>query len=249
MTATIIHAKAANILLDEFDFSGVTNSVELAISNNLADVTAFNDTDATFVEGKPSFKCGVNGLWEPSAGGYDAEMFTDLTATSRALGIWPDTFVTGKRGYELSTIVAGYPIAVPVGNFIAANVNWQGDLPAVRAYMLHYAAALGSTATGTAYNVGAPTATQTIYGVLRVMSVGGAGSNTLDVVIQSDTAEAFASPTARLTFTQVTTSVTFSIQSAAGALAGETWWRAVLTYAGVGTRTYKVAVSFGIRPT
>ena len=247
MSTTIVHAKAADILLDEFDFSGLTNEVELAVNNGLADVTAFLDTDATFVEGKAGWRATVNGLWD-GTGGYDAEMFTDLTATSRRLGIWPDTAAAGKRGWEGSTIVGRQPRVAPVADAVALNVDWIGDSPIMAAWSLMNANNLNSTTTGTAYNAGAAAAGETIVGVLRITEVGGAGANTLDVTIQSDDAEGFVSPTTRLTFTQVGTVVTFEMQSAAGAVA-DTWWRAVATYAGAGSRTYDVVVTFGIRST
>ena len=48
--------------------------------------------------------------------------------------------------------------------------------------------------------------------------------------------------------TTATTAVAFEIKTAAGAVT-DTWWRAVATYGGGGSRVYGLNVSFGIRPT
>ena len=72
-----IHAKSAGLLVDEFDFSGISNSMDLSLSEAPAEVTAFADTDLTFIQGKPTFTFDVNGLWSTSSPNYDGEMFID----------------------------------------------------------------------------------------------------------------------------------------------------------------------------
>ena len=78
-----ITAKSAGLLVDEFDFSGVSNSMDLDFAEAPADVTAFADSDMTYIQGKPTFTFNVNGLWSTASPNYDGEMFTDLTATNR----------------------------------------------------------------------------------------------------------------------------------------------------------------------
>ena len=58
-----ITAKSAAVPVDEFDFSGVSNSMDLSFTEPPAEVTAFAATDATFIQGKPGFSFTVNGLW------------------------------------------------------------------------------------------------------------------------------------------------------------------------------------------
>ena len=57
-----ISAKSAGLLVDEFDFSGVSNTMTMNFTETPADVTAFADTDMTFIQGKPSFTFDVGGL-------------------------------------------------------------------------------------------------------------------------------------------------------------------------------------------
>ena len=104
-----ISAKSAALLVDEFDFSGVSNAIDLSFATPATEVTAFADTDATFVQGKPGFTFDVNGLWSTASPNYDGEMFTDLTATARNVGIYPGGLTDGNVGYEGNTLISASP--------------------------------------------------------------------------------------------------------------------------------------------
>ena len=121
-----ISAKSAGLLVDEFDFSGVSNSMDLNFTEAPADVTAFADTDMTYIQGKPTFTFNVNGLWSTASPNYDGEMFTDLTATARRVGIYPGGLDEGTVGYEGATLISASPRVSTVGDAIACNVTWQG---------------------------------------------------------------------------------------------------------------------------
>ena len=246
-----LHAKAAAVYVDEFDFRGVSNAVTLDFSNNLAPVTAYADTDETYVEGKAGYTCAVKGLYSISSPDYDGEMFTDLTAASRRLGIFPGGPPAGNYGYELVTNITASPRKAATGSVVALDVSWRGNTPAARGPLLLVNTAVAASGNGTAYNMGAVGATQTLVGVIRLLAApGGAGNNTLDVIVQSDALESFLSPATVLTFTQLDQAsvATFEVQTQAGALT-DSWWRVSYTYAGAGTRTFSLVVSLGIRLT
>ena len=196
-----ISAKAAGLLVDEFDFSGVSNSMTLNFAEAPADVTAFADTDMTYVQGKPGFTFDVNGLWSTASPNYDGEMFTDLTATNRRVGIYPGGLSDGVFGYEGATNISASPRVSTIGDAIACNVSWQGASAPFRSTILRYATD-SSSANGTQYTLGTIANTNTIIAVLRLLEIGGSGNNTLDVKIQSDTS-GFSSATDQLTFTQL----------------------------------------------
>jgi hypothetical protein len=250
MCARLMATSVAHYV-DEWDFSGLSNSCDIAITNNLGEVTAYADTDATFVEGKPGFTINFGGLLDPVAGGYDAEMFIDLTSEGRRVGVFPGGATAGNYGYEADSNVSEQPRTAEIAGAIALNVNWQGDTPLVRAVLLDRQTAKNNSTAGTKFQRGAAAATDTIVGVLRLFAApGGAGSNTLDVTIESDANSGAGGETTRLTFAQLDqTSVALSeVVTAAGAVT-DTWWRVAYTYAGAGTRTFNLAISFGIRPT
>ena len=244
-----ILGKAADIFVDEFLFDDETNGVEIDIDNGLGDVTAFADTDATFVEGKAGFTLGINGLWSTASENYDGEMFTDLTAADRRVGIYPNAATAGERGYEGATNISAAPRVSETESAIALNVTWRGDTPLGRSWSLMRNTGQGSgTTNGTAYQAGAVTASQTIVGVLRCMGSSGGVDRTLDVTIQSASDEAFTTPNTRLTFTQITTVAAFEVQTLAGANT-DTWWRARAVVAGTSTPSFDMFVAFYIRTT
>lgn len=237
-----LHGKSTTLYIDERDFSGITNSVEIAVDNGIADVTAFEDVDATFVEGKAGVTLTINGFFSTASPDYDGQMFADLL-TAQQLGVYPGIIAGGTHGYEVEGAVEGQPRTAAHGAAIALNVSFKGDNPLVRVIVLGKNTALAASANGIAYNHGAVGATQQAYGVLRAFSVAG-GPGTLDVKIQSDDAVGFPSPTDRLTFTQLA-AAGVEVKTANGAIT-DTWWRVVFTVAGGGT--WNVLVALGIRP-
>ena len=240
-----ISAKSAALLVDEFDFSGVSNSMTLNFTEAPADVTAFADTDMTYIQGKPTFTFDVSGLWSTASPNYDGEMFTDLTATNRRVGIYPGGLSDGNVGYEGATNISASPRVSSIGDAIACNVTWQGASAPFRSTLLRYATD-SSSANGTQYTLGTIAASNTIIGVLRLIEISGSGNNTLDVKIQSDTS-GFSSASDRLTFTQLNqgSGATFETQTAAGPAGSDNIWRVVVTIGGAGSRSFKFAVGFG----
>ena len=240
-----ISAKAAGLLVDEFDFSGVSNSMTLNFAESPAEVTAFADTDLTYIQGKPGFTFDVNGLWSTASPNYDGEMFTDLTATNRRVGIYPGGLSDGVFGYEGATNISASPRVSTIGDAIACNVTWQGASAPFRSTILRYATD-SSSANGTQYPLGTIANTNTIVGVLRLLEIGGSGNNTLDVKIQSDTS-GFSSATDQLTFTQLNqgSGATFETKTATGPGGSDNIWRVVVTIAGAGSRSFKFIVGFG----
>ena len=240
-----ITAKSAALLVDEFDFSGVSHSMDLSFTEAPADVTAFAETDMTFIQGKPGFTFNVIGLWSTSSPNYDGEMFTDLTAANRRVGIYPGGLTDGNVGYEGATNISSSPRVSTIGDAIACNVEWQGASAPVRSTLLRYATD-SSSANGTQYTLGTIAATNTIVGILRLIEIGGSGNNTLDVKIQSDTS-GFSSASDRLTFTQLNqgSGATHEVKTATGPAGSDNIWRVVVTVGGAGSRTFKLAVGFG----
>lgn len=238
-----ITAKDTDVYLDEFDFNAVLNAVELTVDNGLAEVTAFSDTDATFVEGKAGVAATINGLWSLTSPSFDPQMFTDIV-TAIQVGIYPESATTGNRGYEFESYIIGQPRVSGSASAVQLNLTLKGDNNLVRTYVLSRDTALSSSGNGTAYQVGAVGATQEAYSVLRAFSVSG-GPGTLDVIIASDDAEGFGgSPETQLTFTQLTAIGEEVKVSGAGAITDD-WWRVQFTVAGGGI--WSVAVTFGIR--
>ena len=248
---TRIHAKAVAHYVDEFDFSGVSNNAQLDFSETPADATAFADTDAVFLEGKATFRFNIQGLFSTASPNYDSEMFTDLTATQRRVGVYPGGATVGNFGYEGRTNVTEQPRVSETSSAIALNVTWIGDQPVVRGAVLFVNTAVASTTNGTKVQVGAVGATQTLVGVLRMLTApGGSGNNDCVVTIESDADSSAGGETTQLTFSTLNqaSGVTHEVKEAAGAIT-DTWWRVVVTISGAGSRTFDLVITLGERET
>ena len=238
-----VHSKGCDILVDQYDFSGISNSVDISIANGTADVTAFSDVALTYVEGKPKTSITVNGLYQLVE---DAAMFADLgSVTDNYLSISPIAMADGGIVWMTKAHCTADVIPAPVGDAVALNTTWVGTDPIGDGTILERDTNITATVTGTAYQVGAASATQKVVGFLHVISAAGT-TPTLTVTIESDDAVGFVSPTTRLTFTQVTTTASVQIKTANGAIT-DTWWRAICTVGGT-SPVYNVAVTFAVIP-
>lgn len=245
-----ISGKSCAVLVDEFDFSGVSNSVEIVRTGALGEVTAFADADATFVEGNQGFTVDVQGLHSTSSPNYDGEMFIDLTAFQRRLGIYSGGDAVGIFGYEFRTNVSEDTIPTDLGGAIALNVSWIGDEAPARGVVLMNESAAAGTVTGTKFELPAVGSDETIVGVVRLRSdPAGSGSEDLDITIESDPDSSAGGETTRLTFTTINQGsvALFEVKELAGANT-DTFWRAIATFSG-GSRIFDILITLGIRKT
>ena len=246
-----ITAKSVAHYVDEFDFSGVSNSCVINLAESPAEVTAFADTHATYVEGKPSFTFDISGLFSTASPNYDGEMFTDLTSTQRRVGIYPGGATEGEFGYEGRTNISAAPRTSETASAIALNVTWRGDQAIARSQLIYKDAAVAATENGTKFQTGAVAATETSVAVLRLLSApGGAGNNDCVVTIESDADNSAGGETTRHTFTTLNqASVALSeVVELAGAVT-DAWWRVVVTITGAGSRTFDLLITLGVRQT
>jgi hypothetical protein len=103
-------------------------------------------------------------------------------------------------------------------------------------------AAETATTDGTALQLGALASGETLYAVLHVLSASAA--DTLDVIVESDSAEAFdQSPETQITFTQAT-AITSQWLSVAGPVTDD-WWRVGITIGGTDP-SFRFVVAAGI---
>jgi len=167
------------------------------------------------------------------------------------VGIYPGGLAEGTVGYEGATLISASPRVSTAGDAIACNVTWQGASAPFRSRIIEDATITcnGSTvvANGTGYNLGTIAATNTIFGVWRMVEMGGSGSNTIALEIQSETNDTWGSPTTQINFGTIThsTGVSFLTASNTGPAASESWWRVKIQSTGTGSRTFKNYVSFG----
>ena len=246
-----LHAKSVAHYVDEFDFSGVSNAADLNFSEDPGDVTAYADTEFTYVEGKGGFRWTINGLFSTGSPNYDGEMFTDLTATQRRVGVYPGGATAGNFGYEGRTNISASPRVAENGSSVGLHVEWVGDQSVSRGALLIINTAISTTTSGTKFQLGDLASTKTLVGVLRMLTApGGAGNNDCVVTIESDADSSAGGETTRLTFTTLNqaSTATHEVKEAAGTIT-DGWFRVVVTISGAGSRTFDLVVSVGERDT
>ena len=237
------HAQAATVYKDEIDITGISNGVTINIDNVLGDVTAFADTDMTYVEGTPRFTIDYSGIYSKASPNFDAEIFADLTSVERAVGVYEQGITAGNLGWEGKTNVSRAPYTARTNSAILLDVSWTGSDPIVPTIVHHYDATFDATHTPDPQQVGAVSATQKFVCVVRAFSTSGT-SETLNIVLQSDNGVGFDTPTTRHTFTEITSSATHQIAEVSGAITDD-YWRCTLTLGG-SSPSYDLLVTMGI---
>jgi len=162
----------------------------------------------------------------------------------------PKSIVTnsadGSFAYLMRGITLGYsPVEGQVGDLAMTKVSGRSSTGAlVRGQLVHPgSASRTSSSTGTGRQMGALSATQSMYAALHVLSIAGTSTPTLTVKIQSDDNASFTSATDRITFT-ANTAVGYEWKSVAGAVTDD-YWRVSYTISGTNP-VFAFAVVAGI---
>ena len=229
-----------------FDLSGKMNALALTNSAEMKDGTTFGNTTRINKAGLKSIVAQHEGLWD--ANGIDQPddtFFARIGTANVPVTISPQTGADGEIAYIFRAVHSEYAPGAQVGELFAFSVTMEGDdgAPLVRATVLKPTGATIVTGTGTGRELGAVSATQRLYGSLHVIAVTGTNP-TLDVIVQSDDASNFPSPTTRLTYSQKTT-IASDWQSAVGAIT-DTWYRVSFTIGGTNP-SFSFVVAVGIK--
>lgn len=236
----------AKLWLHDVAVTDLANTLELSTSRESLDNTRFGRSARTMRVGLFTVSVSASGFADMTT--YDADLF-DIYDTSTIGPI--SVSATGGDGdiaYTTKALTTQLqPLGGSVGDLSALSVqaDGSGGVRPVRGTILHAEAAKTATGVGTGRQLGAVSATQTVFGALHVVAASGT-LPTLDVVIQSDDANTFLTPTTRLTFTQAT-GKTGQFVSAAGAIT-DTWWRVSFTIGGT-TPSFTFAAIVGIAAT
>lgn len=220
----------AKIWLAEYDLSGDMNAVAIDYGVNVVDDTMFGDTTEVGLGGVRQVALEASGHVEEASSGSGDALFTKLGATDIPLSVSPDGQTAGEVAYTFKALEASYNPNGEHGEAFAFTVSATGAGELVRGtIMVSPASAITATGNSTARQLGAVAADEKVYAALHVIAASGT-TPTLDVVVQSDDAQAFTTATGRITFTQAT-GVTSEWLSADGAITDD-WWRISYTLGG-----------------
>lgn len=230
----------AHIFIGEFDATTDANQVALNVSFDDLDDTTFSDTYRSRIGGLGSATVGLNAYTSIGSGEIDPELFTNLT-TRLPVSLLPNGDTEGDTAYTLEATQFNLGWGAQIGQVHELNaqmMNSGQSTPVVRGRLEAVKAARSSSSNSTGSQLGALSATQSLYSALHVFAT--TGSPTLDVVIQSDDNSGFSSATSRITHTQAT-AATSQFSSVAGAITDD-YWRASWTFGGTGTITFAVVI-------
>ena len=222
--------KDAVVVFNDRNISGELSQVALEVANNVQENTSFGDDSRTRLPGVIDANVSMQGFWDAvgAADDLDGDLFAEIAAASGLLSLSPDGGQAGETGFILQTQAAAYTPGAAHGEVFAFGLTINGDGPIVRGTVMQNGART-TTANGTAYQVGAALATQTIYSAIHVTAASGT-TPTLDVTVESDDAEGFPSAVTRLTHPQLTVRGS-NIQTLVGPVTDD-WWRQVFTIGG-----------------
>lgn len=235
----------ATILVDGYDISGTSNELTFTYGAEAKDNTTFGSSTRTATGGLYTVEFDVNGYVDYSV--HSSKLFDNVGSNNSVLQFTP-TGTDGDTGYAVQGLQTTLNTGAEVGELLPYTVSGQGSsgAPPVQGTILHPSAtARTSTGNGTGRQVGAVSASQSVYAALNVVSA--SAGDTLDVVVESDASDSWSgSETSRITFTQVSGgNVTSEWKSVAGAITDE-WWRITYTIAGTDP-SFKFGVVLGIR--
>lgn len=176
----------SRVFIDEFDFSGRTNQLEMGIDNTLAPVTTFSDDGAEFVEGLYNATAILNGFFDGDSGDYDAEMWSVIGDGAEHLeGLYPGSQAAATNiGYELQARSPNQSRPVDVAGAILLNVTWQNNGAVVRSTVLVNGAVTATGAvSGSNQNIGATGAHKTNDTANNVTSANATNLPTLQTLL------------------------------------------------------------------
>ena len=234
------------VFLAECDLSGVTNAAALNLKADLKECSVFESTFKERLAGIPEVLGDISGYFEAQDpdSNPDKKMFDQLALNDAALSLLVGDGASGNQAYFFRPAVSQYsPLdGGKVGEMAAFKLHAEGAAPLVRGQVLLPKAARTVTGAGAALQLGAVAATQKVYCAVHIFAVSGT-TPALNLVLQSDTTEAFTSPTDVITFSQKTAAGQ-DWQSANGPIT-DTWWRIAYTIGGT-TPSFTCALVAGI---
>lgn len=213
--------------VDLLDFTGQAEQLQVMGTAQQRPKTTFASGGWTEVQNTlKEWNLDIGAFWScDSALDVDAQSFDGLGVANRVI----TTGMTETEGQPVVMMRGMQPsytwLEGTVGDLAKAKVNAvgsDGGYGVVRGQLaLDYSTVTATGAAGTALNLGAVSASQSLYATLHIFGTPG---TTITGIIQSDSDNTWASPTTRITFGPHTTAGGYWATPVAGAIT-DTWWR------------------------
>lgn len=221
--------------LGDLSLGAIAHAAAIDYAAEAKEATTLDDTTRSNLGGLKTVGFSIDAYSDFAS--YDGALFS--TVSNQV----PVTFAA-ESGTEQTTAflmnathLTHNPVTGSVGDMSETQINGSGFSPLIKG-ILESNQSTASSGNSTGFQLGAVTATQSIYANLHVTAAAG---STLDVIVESDDNAGFTSATTRMSFTQAT-GITSEHLSLAGNIADD-YWRVTFTITG---GSFDFAVSIGI---
>ena len=186
---------------EAWDFSGVSNSLEVSLSGDKIDNTRFQDTAKTYTTGDMSGSIAQNGYFDTSGTASFEQEISESIANAETLyigAIYGTSEATPIAYVAPSTNTEGLAIGSQAGSLITVNGSWFDGLGIKRGFQVYRGtiSAIGTTSyidLGTLGSAGG-------YAWIWITAITGTATSAT-IVLQSDDNTGFASSATEATFT------------------------------------------------
>lgn len=212
--------KDAKVFFGGLEVTGLTNSIALDYSAEAKDSSVLGNSTRQRLSGVATAQGSLEGFWDSTE---DSAFFDTIGATTEeVITILPNGSADGDRVFFMDTLSAMYNQNFDHGEIFGFTLEVQSDGALIQGNL-----GMDETITidgnSASINLGAIAADETVFAALHVIDPVG-GDSTLDVIVVSDDDDTFDSAsTARMTFTQVTTTAVAQLLKVAGAITDPHW--------------------------
>ncbi len=225
-----------------YNLSGDLQATMLAVDVDMVDRTRMGASSRSRMPGLINGTWQHEGLWQSGADLVDPELFTQIGLNDQPVTMAAEGADDGEVAFLFKATSAEYTHGGSIGEAHGFSFGGETTEPVVRGTMMHNASRT-ATGLGTARQLGAVAAGQSVYASLHVFSVSGT-LPTLDVIVRSDDNAGMSSPTTRLTFTQATARAGELLSLAVPIT--DDYWQVDYTIGGT-TPIFEFAVCIGIK--
>lgn len=123
---TFVHGKNAKVLIGEHDLSSSFKEFTASTNIDMAETSAFGNTNKTYVQGLGDASISINGMFSGGTDEVDDVLGATLAATGTLpVTIAPSGYGIGKRAFGLGAQTASYEITGSIGDVVAVGAQFQ----------------------------------------------------------------------------------------------------------------------------
>ena len=123
---TFIHGKNTAVYIDEFDLTSYFTDVSITQENEVAETTAFGDTNKSYLLGLRAGTLSMSGMWSADTDGSDEELQALLgNATTPLLTVREGAAAIGGSAVIAQANETSYAITSPVADVLTVTADFE----------------------------------------------------------------------------------------------------------------------------